>query len=614
MAETSRTVSKSVIFISYRRADSADVSGRIYDRLSDHFGRKAIFKDVDDIPLGVDFKIYLEDAVSRCEVELVIIGPEWLTITDETGQRRLDDPKDFVRIEVEAALKRGIPVVPVLIGGASMPTEHELPDVLEKLACHNGTAVRPDPDFRNDMNRLIQHLERHITPPSPWAPLAGLLWKAALALLAVVVLGVAAIGGFRLLPPPNGPIHTPVVNDVWQPTADPREVNPRDFPLPSDTGQMPSATTTVVESANSIGEEMGSIESGAEVSDDLGVIGQIVWRTDLVGDILQAPTVGPDGTVYVVTDAGMLVALDLDGNEQWSVVLGGVSTFVNYTSAVIAPDGRIYVVFNNELLTYAPDGTPGWTWRHSGEWLSSPPAFGPDGTAYLMSNRSSLWAISPQGVEMWGQALCQVYGGGTWPGPAVGADGTVYGVCKGQDIYALDPHTGNILWTYHTNDKMASTPAAGAGAAVYFASEGGWVFAMQPNGEPLWTTSVAGPAGMIKIVDAPIIVGPDGTVYVAPRHGVLYALNPVDGVIRWQSSVGGQGVGGYPVAAAADGSVYARNLNRELIRFSSDGAELWRVRPAIGERTTLSPPAMGPSGRLYIGIGRRLYAFEIDDL
>src|SRR5262252_1711665 len=97
------------IFISYRREDSADIVGRIYDYLTPPLGpflHEDVFKDVDTIPLGVNFKTHLESAVAQCAVQLVIIGPHWLTTTDANGKIRLDDPRDFVRIEVEAALKR----------------------------------------------------------------------------------------------------------------------------------------------------------------------------------------------------------------------------------------------------------------------------------------------------------------------------------------------------------------------------------------------------------------------------------------------------------------------------------------------------------------------------
>jgi TIR domain-containing protein len=94
------------IFISYRRADSAPITGRIHEHLAHYFGDSVVFKDVEDIPAGADFRATLEEAVNRCDVMLVIIGPTWLTMTDSQGNRRLDDPADFVRIEVESGLKR----------------------------------------------------------------------------------------------------------------------------------------------------------------------------------------------------------------------------------------------------------------------------------------------------------------------------------------------------------------------------------------------------------------------------------------------------------------------------------------------------------------------------
>jgi hypothetical protein len=154
------------IFISYRREDSADITGRIYDRLVEHFGEDAVFKDVDDIPFGANFKSHLENILAQCVVELVVIGPHWLDVTDSAGQRRLDDPADFVRIEVESGLSREIPVIPLLVYGASMPGADRLPPSLAELAYRNGIPVRPDPDFHKDMGRLIRQLEQYV-PPRP---------------------------------------------------------------------------------------------------------------------------------------------------------------------------------------------------------------------------------------------------------------------------------------------------------------------------------------------------------------------------------------------------------------------------------------------------------------
>jgi hypothetical protein len=155
-------VSSGNIFISYRRSDSADVAGRIYDRLVGKFGKDLIFKDVDSIPLGFDFKEYLSKQVGECNVLLAIIGDRWLEAQDESGRRRLDDPTDFVRIEIESALERGIPVIPLLVRGASMPQEESLPPSLRKLIYRNGIPVRSDPDFHRDMDRLIKALEKYV--------------------------------------------------------------------------------------------------------------------------------------------------------------------------------------------------------------------------------------------------------------------------------------------------------------------------------------------------------------------------------------------------------------------------------------------------------------------
>src|SRR5277367_2433845 len=106
------------IFLSYRRDDSRHQAGRLHDRLVAQFGSDQIFKDVDSIPMGLDFREVLTERVAGCEVFLAVIGDAWLSITGKSGARRLDDPGDFVRIEIEAALSRNIPVIPVLVGNS----------------------------------------------------------------------------------------------------------------------------------------------------------------------------------------------------------------------------------------------------------------------------------------------------------------------------------------------------------------------------------------------------------------------------------------------------------------------------------------------------------------
>ena len=146
------------VFISYRRQDSQHITGRIYDRLSTQLGKDKVFKDVDSIPLGLDFRDHLRDQISRCSVLVAVIGRNW-NETAASGDKRLNDRRDHLRIEIETALERRIPVIPVLVDGAEMPTEEELPPSLGRLAYHHGMSVRPDPDFHNDANRLLRGIE-----------------------------------------------------------------------------------------------------------------------------------------------------------------------------------------------------------------------------------------------------------------------------------------------------------------------------------------------------------------------------------------------------------------------------------------------------------------------
>jgi hypothetical protein len=161
---SAKKVPSGIIFLSYRRTDSADIAGRIYDRLLGAFDKVAVFKDVDSIPLGTDFKEYLDEKVSECNVLLALIGDKWLEASDARGKLRLEDPQDFVRIEIESALARNIPVIPLLVRGAFMPSEEELPAGLKKLAFRNGIQIRSDPDFHRDMDRLISALKAYVQP------------------------------------------------------------------------------------------------------------------------------------------------------------------------------------------------------------------------------------------------------------------------------------------------------------------------------------------------------------------------------------------------------------------------------------------------------------------
>jgi hypothetical protein len=148
----------SKIFISYRRGDDPGNTGRLFDRLQEAFPREHLFIDVDSIAPGLDFVRLLEEEVAKCDVLLAVIGKRWLDERDSTGARRLDNPEDFVRIEVESALNQGKRVIPVLVGEAAMPRPDDLPQAIKLLARRNAVRLTHE-RFRSDTNGLIKALQ-----------------------------------------------------------------------------------------------------------------------------------------------------------------------------------------------------------------------------------------------------------------------------------------------------------------------------------------------------------------------------------------------------------------------------------------------------------------------
>ncbi|MGA6828314.1 toll/interleukin-1 receptor domain-containing protein [Nitrospira sp. NS4] len=155
------------IFISYRREDSAGYTGRLYDHLSRHFGPERVFMDIDAIAPGEDFVEVLQRNVTSCDALVVVIGKSWLACVDQQGHRRLDDPHDFVRLEIATALDRRIPVIPTLVGGAVMPREQDLPDALILLARRQAMEIS-DMRFQQDCLRLIDVLAGMVNGAEGW--------------------------------------------------------------------------------------------------------------------------------------------------------------------------------------------------------------------------------------------------------------------------------------------------------------------------------------------------------------------------------------------------------------------------------------------------------------
>lgn len=177
------------IFISYRRQDSQSAAGRLADHLKEHMRGVPIFRDVETIEPGVDFVDAIGRALESCGVLLAVIGPRWVSLADNAGRRRLDDPNDYTRLEIATALGRNdVRVIPVLVEGAQMPAGDELPDELKPLSRRNAIELT-DKRWEYDVSQLVETLNKTLDvrpepkppepeplPPPPTPP-AAKSWK-----------------------------------------------------------------------------------------------------------------------------------------------------------------------------------------------------------------------------------------------------------------------------------------------------------------------------------------------------------------------------------------------------------------------------------------------------
>lgn len=189
------------VFLSYRRNTASGAAGRLYDALTARFGEDEIFMDVDGIAPGADFEDVLEDTLNTCRALIVVVDPQWAAVKNGDGDLRLNDPADFVRLELERALARGIPVFPVLVDGARMPLRTDLPGPLARFASKQALEMSTT-RFKYDMEVLLSALEplvlaRGGATPEPHTPeVPGkrprrvLIWAVPAAVGSLVIAGV----------------------------------------------------------------------------------------------------------------------------------------------------------------------------------------------------------------------------------------------------------------------------------------------------------------------------------------------------------------------------------------------------------------------------------------
>lgn len=286
------------IFVSYRREDSAGHAGRLFDRLVEHFGRDRIFMDIDTIEPGEDFVAVIENAVSSCDVLIAVIGRSWLS---SNGSGRLDRPTDFVRLEIAAALRREIRVIPVLVQRASLPKPQELPEDLVNLTRRNAVELT-DLRWQTDVEQLICVMERVLAkraePEQPCAThfdeqqrcqeaeekrrvverepatlvTAGAVSAAKKHTPLILIAGVALV------------LLLAAVILIWRSQSEP-ESSAITNPPPATPTQTPVPTVTPEESVANV-----TASSGEEVID----LGDALWKREDTGDVLQISRNGND--------------------------------------------------------------------------------------------------------------------------------------------------------------------------------------------------------------------------------------------------------------------------------------------------------------------------------
>ena len=350
------------------------------------------------------------------------------------------------------------------------------------------------------------------------------------------------------------------------------------------------------------------------------------WAFDTRNTVLTSPAISADGTIYVGSSNHGFYALHRDGTKKWAIDTGASVD----SSPAIGVDGTIYVVFNSsKLCALNPDGAMKWTCVL--DCGCSSPVIAADGTIYIGDHANTLYAIQPDGKKKWTFSLANC--GDTIP--AIGTDGTIYVGSQELDLYAINPN-GTKKWVFPTGASTYSSPAIGADGTIYAGSCDGNFYAINPDGSQKWTipiddlsysatnAAVNGAEGAnrahakrIKVsFNTSPAIGADGTIYVVPTDGRLYAFSP-KGKKKW--------VFDYDIrldscpAIGADGSLYFGTEDGIFHALNADGTRKWTFTcdtlTPVGEEdgaddpcTIFYPPALGADGTIYVGSSAGLYA------
>jgi hypothetical protein len=541
------------VFISYRRDDTAGYAGRLYDALTAHFGRDLVFFDIDSIPAGQNFVEVIEQRMAFCSVVIVLIGKAWLNSTD--GRRRLDDPHDFVRLEIANAFRRKIPVIPVLVGGAKMPRVDDLPALLTPLAHLNAIEIF-DQLFRDSVRRLVNAL-RPLVYSKPWflpwywpLPSRFYVWVVAFALLAA--LGIAGIISSLK--------HRPAHNDT-------RDV----APLPSET-------------------LIGPEESGSRFR-------SILIKTTKPPDVTELPPVVEASRKVMLPGSSSQVTGPVKPRILWRahVVYDAGEDVVG-----IAADGTLYMYSKvSESLYAVRDGKEQWAYT-----TPSPVGFDAEGRIWL-------------GGGVWRENYCfnsRGEGGRVTRKNLVPDRATLtldiirhqnrYDCSEGK-VYAIDSR-GEKTWAVDLDGECGHPTITPQTGNIYVSSDALTLYALTRDGQVLWTVKQACKEDMTGLYPLP-----NDDLIVSCRNQPLYLLR--EGKSLWTATLGAPS-GWVWTNIVSDGAeniyVSAKGppLMTDLTALDKSGKQMWKI--SSGTTGLPTPIGFDAQGRLYVYVSERIVALS----
>lgn len=525
------------IFISYRREDSGGYAQRLFESISSYFGKRQVFMDIDSIEAGADFSEVIRDRIARCDVFVAVIGRTWVRCTDERGHRRLEDPRDFVRLEVTQALGRGMRVIPVLVGGARMPSPEELPADIRPLALHNAYEI-PDLFFKQSVRQLVRLLRTSVNRggwPVPVSRRAVILTAGGFTVLAggVALTSILsdkaaeempstkpAAGDLPKLEAPSAPHRPPVIVKV------PGKILQLPPPVPGPWN---------IDKLDFAADVIGPREAP-----------HLLWMAPItIGDAWDVVGFAPDETVYVWDkEAGTICGIrnGSAGIEEWAY-----REPFGFGLDGITPDGRVWLGGSDGAYCFNSKGEGGLIGRNA-----HPPKLV---SAHASSPRKTSGECLGGAVQLLGitqQAIrnpIPVDGNCMW---VVQDDlGRFYGATDRGSVYCISAE-GAVLWKYEEGTSISSEPLFSAGDPVFAGKDR--LFCLR-DGVVRWNIQLAR--------CRPRFVDKAGTIYVSYSEDI--------------DSSSGMG-SSRPVTAAVD----------------RDGHVIWRLQT---EYTALT---LDPQGRLFL--------------